>query len=304
MQRIRLKTAVSVLIICAVLFVGFLVYDAYRNRGHEPEIYCDDDYISCSISDDSSVLLNGVYAEDAEDGDLTGSIIVESISKFYEKGRSIVTYAVCDSDGNVAKHTRMLTYTDYTSPVFSLSQNLTFGYGYTFDLKNYITATDCIQGDISNRIKTVLVGDVSSVYNVGVWTVRAKVTNDLGDTSSIDLTVTVTNNDQTIPTVKLKQYIVYMDKGKTFNPTDFIESVDFDGVTYTDRELLDTVVVRNNVDVSTPGEYTVEYAYTVAGGSTGKASMTVIVNPDKDGSADGGQNDTALSGTDSVGGAI
>ena len=54
-------------------------------------------------------------------------VIVESVSRFTDKGVCKVTYAVCDSDNHIAKATRKIIYTDYVSPTFfSYGQPLLF----------------------------------------------------------------------------------------------------------------------------------------------------------------------------------
>lgn len=59
-------------------------------------------------------LLAGVTATDAEDGDVTASLLVEGISGRNDDGTVQVTYAAFDSNHHVTKATRAVRYTDYT----------------------------------------------------------------------------------------------------------------------------------------------------------------------------------------------
>ena len=79
-----------------------------------PQITVEEEMIEVSLKAKDEELLKGVTAHDEKDGDLTDKIIIESISRFTSKGVSKVTYAVCDSNNNVAKATRTIKFKGYT----------------------------------------------------------------------------------------------------------------------------------------------------------------------------------------------
>ena len=68
-----------------------------------PVITIEEEMIEVSLKSTDEELLKGVTAHDEKDGDLTDKIIIESISRFKEKGISKVIYAVCDSNNNVSR---------------------------------------------------------------------------------------------------------------------------------------------------------------------------------------------------------
>ena len=147
-------------IVCAVFFVAALallgVYMVRDNAGKdraEPVIKVDGDRIEVSVKDGEEALMQGVTAEDAEDGDLTDKVIVESIGRFGADGCRIVTYAVIDSDSLVGHATRKLAYTDYTPTRFSMDKPLSFEMGTT-NLTSRIFAFDSLQyfRKVSKRI--------------------------------------------------------------------------------------------------------------------------------------------------------
>ena len=111
-----------------------LMFGAYRGMqmlktdSSGPVISSGNDKITVSIHDGEDVLLKGITASDKKDGDVTSSLLVESISNFYE-GTRTVTYAAFDSDNHISKVQRELTYTYYTSPRFELTGSLRFRAG-------------------------------------------------------------------------------------------------------------------------------------------------------------------------------
>ena len=109
----------------ALLGVYMVRDNAGKDRA-EPVIKVDGDRIEVSVKDGEEALMQGVTAEDAEDGDLTDKVIVESIGRFGADGCRTVTYAVIDSDSLVGHATRKLAYTDYTPTRFSMDKPLSF----------------------------------------------------------------------------------------------------------------------------------------------------------------------------------
>ena len=81
MRRLRIAvTALFVLSLAA--FITYNVVDRITEDHTPPVISCAEDTVSASVSDDESVLLQGMTAEDDRDGDLTDSIRVSSMSNF------------------------------------------------------------------------------------------------------------------------------------------------------------------------------------------------------------------------------
>lgn len=240
-----------------------------------PEIQFSSDLLEVSVKADEKELLQGVVAKDGKDGDITKSVIVESISKFIDKKEHIcnITYAVADSDNNVAKKTRKIKFTDYKSPKFTLSEPLCFKVGADINISEIIGATDVIDGDISNRVK-ILSGSVST-YTAGEYTLTAQVTNSLGDTSKIKATYLVQMGNTLSPDISLKENIVYLKKGDSFNEEKYIDKVkDRNGKSISKNEVK---VTSSSVDVKEEGVYSVEYTVEDIEANEGKAYLTVVV---------------------------
>ncbi|MCD7946043.1 MAG: DUF5011 domain-containing protein [Clostridiales bacterium] len=98
-----------------VLFLAVNIIQKAEGQDGGPVISVPDETLTVSIEDGEDTLLQGVTAQDGRDGDVTSSVLVESISNFYGDEKRLVTFAAFDSDGNVTKATRAIQYSDYTA---------------------------------------------------------------------------------------------------------------------------------------------------------------------------------------------
>ncbi len=272
----------ALLLAVAMVFAVYVYSTRYSKQDSVPVLSVDSYQVSLSVKDDESKLLEGITAYDQEDGDLTSNIVLESVSKFVAPGESIATYAVVDSDDNVAKITRRVIFNDYTTPKFSLSRPLSFDYGYVYDVLDPLGAYDCIDGDLSGSVKMTLLGGDDSISSAGVYTLKYSVTNSRGDTASITLPVRITQRTSTEiryqPVIGLRKYLVYVEKGGSFYPETYVESmrINTQEVELT-TEVKENIVISSAVDTQTPGVYEVRYEYTAENGHIGTTIMTVVV---------------------------
>lgn len=236
-----------------------------------PQITVEEEMIEVSLKAKDEELLKGLTAFDEKDGDLTDKIIIESISRFTEKGVCKVSYAVCDSDNNVAKATRMIKYKGYKSPRFKVLDNLCFSLYEHIDISEAITAHDSLEGGITNKI--VVTSDDYSTSIAGVFSLNVTVTNDKGDSSTIKLPLIVEDTPLSAPKIELKEYLVYSKKGKTLDLKSYIvDALDID-----ETSLKNKVTVESNVDFNKPGTYNVHYYVTDKLGIRGHSVLTVII---------------------------
>ena len=246
----RVIKALIVVVFLAVTIVFSANYykEKTADNNHAPTIEFGDDLIKVSIKDDESKLLKDVIAKDAEDGDITSNIVIENISN--------ITYVVSDSDNNVTKKTRQVQYTDYRKPRFTLSAPLCFYVGSDVNVPDVLGAVDDVDGDITDKVK--ILSSIASTRIAGSYVITAQATNSLGATSTIKATVTIRQENNLAPTIKLKKNIVYLKVGDKFNPESYVASVkDKNG-----KELPANLVkvVKSSVNLKKPGSYTVEYA--------------------------------------------
>ena len=85
--------ALAALLLATAGFFTYLLREAAAKDDAAPVIVCSSSEIHVSVDASEEELLFGVTAMDAEDGDITSSVVIESISSFVEPGKSIITYA-------------------------------------------------------------------------------------------------------------------------------------------------------------------------------------------------------------------
>ena len=276
MRALRIVTVI--LFAVSLLFAGWANHRYYSQLNTDyPTIANMVEELAISVQDPPEAIFAGLTASDATDGDLTDRILVASVSHFLEPATVRVKYVVFDNHNNSATLTRRVHYTDYTPPVFLLDKAPVYTVGNAFDLLKHIRVEDCLDGDISDRIRVV--SNMVNNYSVGNYPVVLEVSNSCGDTAQITIWVTYQAKESTAA-VALQQYVVYQAQGETFEPQRWIASV-------TDRQgahlNLDAVEVQGNLDVNTPGVYSLVYSYS-DGKLSGQSTLTVVVT-------EGGGND-------------
>lgn len=259
------------------MFVLSVVFAAWESQHYYgslntdfPKLTNTEKALQLSVEDPPEAIFRGLTAQDATDGDLTDRIMVASTSHFLEPGTVNVKYVVFDSHNNSATLSRRVHYTDYVPPRFSLDKAPVYTVGNSFDLLDYLHVYDCIDGDISDRVRVV--SNMVNNYSVGNYPILLEASNSCGDTAQITLWVSYLAKEPTA-SVKLHEYIVYIAQGESFAPEKYLAAV-------TDRntEPLDTshVQIQGLLDTNTPGSYQLLYNYD-DGKLTGCNALTVVV---------------------------
>jgi hypothetical protein len=280
-----------VFLLSAAVFTG---YEGYKSRYKDlkgPVISFQTESIQASVNTPEAELLQDVKAYDDKDGDVTKSVIIEEISKFISPGKRIITYAAFDKTNNITKKERLLIYTDYIPPRFALSQPLSFIIGEYDDIIQDLTVSDCIDGDITRKIRYTQSDDYFG-ESEGSYEVEFQVTNSAGDVSALSAMVdfhypSYINQDE-IPVILLNNYLVYLKAGEVFNPIDYLEGIRFGQKEYSFRNQqsfsfngqtlsMDMIQISSDVDMNQPGSYEVEYSLSTSDGFTGRTKLLVIV---------------------------
>jgi len=266
----KLRMIVSVIFVLSIcLFIGFYIADAMKDDTR-PVITIEDDIIDVSLKMEDSELLKGVTAYNEKDGDITSKIIIESVSKFTSEKISTVTYAVCDDDNHVATAKRKIRFKDYTEPYFVIENSMVFAVGEDVDIASSVSAFDCIDGDISDRV--IITTTDYETNKVGVFKVSLKVTNSMGDTIYMDMPVYVEEKSVAAPEVKLKDYLVHIKAGEEYDLMGNVEgAVDENG------EKLQNVIIDSNYNPDNLGEYQAHYYTTDSQGREGHSILTIVV---------------------------
>lgn len=259
------------MILCLAVFFGYRMLDQIRTDTTPPAISISQEALEASVYDDKSALLAGVTAQDDRDGDVTDSLVVESIRLVGEDGLVSVGYAAFDAAGNVAKATRQVRYTDYQGPVFSLSAPLVFIHNSGFDVLDVISASDALDGDITHRIRAASVDD-TTISTLGSHEVKFRVSNSLSDTASLVLPVEVHASDVYNASLTLTSYLDYVQVGADFNARRYLDKLTLGAevISLTNGIPANiTVKTTGDADTQTPGVYCIDYTVTYSAGNPG-----------------------------------
>lgn len=268
----RLRIISFIILLCAIASVAFIrVKHGQGIDNIKPTITMDKDSLVISVKDGEDVLLAGITAEDNKDGDVTESLTIDNISNFQD-GKRYVTIAAFDSSNNVSKVTREITYKDYRSPHFDITEPMVFHTSDTKYLEN-VTANDIIDGDITGKIhfkdETEILSDTGGVYDAVL-----QVKNSTGDTASLPISIKVSSgNEDPKPSVVLKHYVKYTKVNHKVDYRKLIDRVEFynrkykpvNGVGIGEKTISwDLLRVDDSeVNYSEPGMYTVKYKVTM-----------------------------------------
>jgi hypothetical protein len=238
-MKILRITVLILFLLSAIIFAGYKGYETNSKDAAGPEITFENNSISAGIKSSTEELKQGVAAYDEKDGDVTNSVLIEEVSRFTSPGRRIITYAAFDSKGNISKEKRELVYTNYTPPRYSLSKPLRFTVGDTGSVLKYMTVQDCIDGDLTNKIRYE---ENKSVFgqSEGTFNVEFQVTNSAGDTAYLPTEVEfyyLNYRDQDyIPEILLSEYIVYIKVGKSVDAKSYLQGVNLGKEEYSFQE--------------------------------------------------------------------
>ena len=271
----------SIVLAAAIaLFGGYLALMRNIKDTKPPVISVDDGILEISVEDPNEILMTGITAMDDRDGDVTASLLVESVYGITEDHVTTVTYAAFDRAGNVSKIQRKVRYIDYREPRFHLSDSLCFPFNSGFDLLDYVGANDVLEGDIRRRVRATLVSDTRSINEIGSHVVRLQVTNSLGDTVEMDFPVEVYDPEWYTASVELDQYLIYLKQGASFEPEDYLKTFSVRGEdTNVSNWIPESITcdISSNVNTEVPGLYRVKYTLTKNVNLTTFAGQAVLV---------------------------
>lgn len=260
------RTLITVFFLCVLtVFTVYRVRLYLSSDSKAPVITADSDTIEASVSVTDEELLAGMRAEDNIDGDVTASLVVASKSKFIKKGTLNVNYAAFDKNNNVGVYTRELTYVDYESPKFSITQPLRFLAGDTRqNILENIRAKDCLSGNITSQIMYTLGDRKMTSDRASVQTMNLQVTNTAGDTATLELEISYDDfTEYYTPAPHLSDYVIYTKIGEIPNYRSLLIGVWTGGVTRafagTDYDESDVQINSTHVNVKEPGVYPVYY---------------------------------------------
>ena len=268
------KALFALVLLCCAAFAVYRCLSSRHIDREPPQITMEQDELSLSVGDPKERLLEGVRAQDAQDGDVTDSIVVESVRGLVSDKRFTVTYAAFDAAGNVSKAQRTVFYKDYTAPRFALSAPLIFREGTSLDVFAPLEAEDVFDGSLKDRIKGTLVSGETQIAQAGEYTVEFRVTNSLGDTAYLTAPVEVLPAWDGGAELTLSSYLTYLKKNAAFVPEYYVTGLSAGAQIISLDEA--SVQITSNVDMTRAGTYWVDYAARY-GQKTARTRLLVVV---------------------------
>lgn len=271
-------------IVSLIIFGSYTLIRAVTVDRTIPVINMDSDEVTVSVKDGDKAILEGITASDEKDGDITQNLFVESKSNFIEKGVFKAIVAVADSDNHVTKVERKVTYSDYRSPQFTLTEPLKFltttENQDDLNVAKYLRANDVVEGNISNKIKISSEYSIAG-YSTGDYHMEFSVTNSMGDTVKLPVTVNIYSalEESGLPEIILSNYLINTPVGEGADIAALIEQIEYhkdtfrrgeDGNLYNgefDAEgnpiMFDwsAIQIDTDVDWNTPGVYEVKITF-------------------------------------------
>lgn len=292
------RTRIFSVVIFVLSVLAFCVFQYYRQAVEDttpPQISMEENEIEVSVKDTDDVLLDGVFVTDDRDGDVSDSLIIESLSNFINENTRRATIVASDTSGNISKAYRTVVYSDYQSPRFSLSAPLQFSLK-TDDITKYMGASDVFDGDLTGQIK------INGTYTMdtsqeGEYPMEFSVTNSAGDVVKLEATVTISSivDAVSVPQIKLTDYIIYTPIGQNIEPWDYVDTISWRNITYQKEDDAlwaldlgedqdvdniskeDIQIIQKDVDYTKPGTYEILYRFTPEENLEFEGSVRLIV---------------------------
>lgn len=273
MKTVRI-VAVAVFIL-SVIFWGIRRFHAKQQDTVPPVISSFIDVLSVRTDADEAELKKGLTAEDNADGDVTDSIVIANISRFTEKGVCRIEYLAFDRSNNIAHYERIVRFEDYRSPEIRLTAPLMYVQNKEILLTDRIFAADCLEGDISEKLRFTSVG--VSAYDTGVYELHAEARNSYGDTVRETFLLNVIPFEYNRGQITLTEYLIHVPAGEEIFPEEYIkEAADEDG----NPLPAETVIITREVDVTKPGTGQFRYEIIDANGNVAAVTFLAVIVTD------------------------
>ena len=211
-------------------------------------------------------LLKGVSASDKEDGDLTRKVEYIDNIDITKPGTYQVTYTVEDESRFSVSKTINAVVTGIPEPTI-IANDVEVSQYTEFNEKEFATATDIIDGDITKNIKVIK--NAVNINVVGEYEVSYSVTNSYNATTTKTIKVKVVENAKPVISAEDKEILL----NSTFDKKS--------GVSASDKEdgdlTLNIVVENDNINTKKVGKYQITYSVTDKANQTVTKTINVIV---------------------------
>ncbi len=222
-------------------------------------------------------IMQGVHAEDLEDGDLTSKVTFTGQVDVSKAGIYVVTYQITDKDGNQATSTSIVLVNDGSFVV---------GGRYILQAHDYVISEDDVQDaliDINANAHPVVydkatgqvVDEEIQVWSnggytnvAGKYTIAINLVNELSTVKDVLATVI----EGQMPVIEVEAF-TELSLNETFDPMSLVKATDAE-----DGDLTAQVIITGEVDVAKAGIYVLTYEVSDSQGNKAQARRVVLVN--------------------------
>ena len=230
-----------------------------RRDADPPELILEGDAVVQLEAGDTYIEM-GALANDAEDGDLSESIVIVHPPSLAKPGDYIVTYDVSDITGNSAPQlTRKIIVTDTTPPLMEIKgdASVVVEAGLAYEDPGVIV-TDFVDEDLNEFVQ---VNNPVDIRRLGEYVITYDVEDSTGN-KAIRLEREVLVRDTRRPEMLLVgEAVLELEVGREYSDAGATALDAFEG------NLTGSIKVDNQVDAITPGSYTVTYSVSDAAGN-------------------------------------
>lgn len=257
------------LTVIAVILTVLSVLTVILSDSKGPKITVEQRSITYVNGDDKTSLLDGVSAYDANDGDVTLSLMVKDITVLNSGDTAKVTYAARDKHNNISEAYRIVTYVD-SSEYFSepddeaMFQEIAEGEATpeNTEAENTEELSEPVDEATDEAIEEAT-GEPDAEEANEEPAAEEKPQDNKPQANSND----TKKADDKSPKITLKQKSVNINVGQTFNPSDYIKS----------KENASSISIDGAINVMAPGTYPLTFKVTGPDGKTASETLTVVV---------------------------
>ena len=253
------------LTVIAVVLTALSVLTVILSDSKGPRITVEQRSITYVNGDDKTSLLDGVSAYDANDGDVTVSLIVKDITVLNSGDTAKVTYAARDNNNNISEAYRIVTYVDsdenYSEPDDeAMFQEITEGEVTEAEASAENTEAQATEEPVEDNTQET--EEPTEEVNEEPQEEEKPEESEKHQSKATD-----SKPEDKTPKITLKQKSVNINVGQTFNPSDYIKS----------KENASSISIDGAINVMAPGTYPLTFKVTGPDGKTASETLTVVV---------------------------
>ena len=259
------KLLLAAVVVLCIAAGALTVQTMLRADRTPPEITCSEELLYAHDLSEKE-LLQGVTAQDQQDGDVTDSLVVESVSRNDAEKTAIVIYAARDESNNVSKASRVLRYSKEEEAAAQENESET-------ETEDIQTVSGSVNGDPTKRET----GDEDSKEEASDPETSEAETESESET---ELQSEPESEPEELepgsPVIKLTETQAVIHVGDNFAPLNYVASVedDYDNV----YDLWQDIQLTGDYDTGKAGTYTLTfYVIDSAGNRSNSAKLRLRV---------------------------